>query len=736
MISNLGINVFDKLITFITDVLAKAISMEYLLFISMGLFLLFFVIAIAKTSNAYEVRALKSIDRLNTYFLTNPYINQDNIVDFNKRMKTVPTTIRYQWQQYVLNRDKLPSFYMSRDNCIEKPLKTSDYHQSIKLIKGVTIILASLAFVIGLAINYKVPDFDGIGSVNAYYIAAVLLRSMVIPAVLTLCATLYIMFLRSRINIITGDLYRIFYDFERNIDKATTTLPEYIDYEVLFTEREIKQGIPILQEYLDKKARQEQEEIKRAMEREIEYEKYNFDSTGIDGSLLLERAMKESELFIVNRKRILSEIEQLQTEAENSQKNFDTATKEINRKLQATKENLARFKVQQEQSTNRIETNYIRKQQADEVKKQQQLEHDLEEILAKNEENKTTINNEVEIRKQEIEENRKYIEEAMLSEFKTFSEKAYQQIYDDIDVKLENKLELIRQDTQDKEQKIEELENMVAEKAKIEENLEGLKEEIKTLQKEKEQDEKLYDDLLARFNSTAIQKSVLSNTLSKEELDELKVDIVDELKKLASNKEAGTKQVAVKKNAPVKKEESEQKQTEQKQPEQVEKPKVQEKVVEKQATENKVETKEPVIKKTRTRKATPKTEVAESAEDSEEKKEELKKKRADARKAKREEEAKRKADELAKLQQRIKEENLKLAKQQTELKKVIDNTIDVINASEEKKPALKLKDKEESAQETPETVSEETKEDAKEESGAENSKLFDVLNSMKNANKK
>ena len=85
------------------------------------------------------------------------------------------------------------------------------------------------------------------------------------------------------------------------------------------------------------------------------------------------------------------------------------ATKEVNRKLQATKENLIKFKTQQEQSTNRIETNYIRKQQAEEVRKQQQLERDLEEAIKKFDEAQASIDREVESRNAEIEENRKVL---------------------------------------------------------------------------------------------------------------------------------------------------------------------------------------------------------------------------------------------------------------------------------------------------------------------------------------
>ena len=50
-----------------------------------------------------------------------------------------------------------------------------------------------------------------------------------------------------------SDLYQTFHIFQRLIDKAVTTMPEYVDFEVLFTAKEIKRGIPVLNEYIEKR---------------------------------------------------------------------------------------------------------------------------------------------------------------------------------------------------------------------------------------------------------------------------------------------------------------------------------------------------------------------------------------------------------------------------------------------------------------------------------------------------
>lgn len=49
----------------------------------------------------------------------------------------------------------------------------------------------------------------------------------------------------------TSELYQTFHIFNRFIDKAVSTMPSYVDFEVLFTAKEIKRGIPVLNEYIE-----------------------------------------------------------------------------------------------------------------------------------------------------------------------------------------------------------------------------------------------------------------------------------------------------------------------------------------------------------------------------------------------------------------------------------------------------------------------------------------------------
>ena len=674
MLNLLSNNVFETIVNFLLNTIGNYIGLDYLLYIILGIFVLMLVIIYIKSSHSYEVKAAKAIDHINTYLIANPYINEDNLVHFNKKMKNVPKTIRYQWQQYVLNRDKAPSTYLSRDNCVEKPLKTSTYHASIKLLKNISVILATIALVFGLLVNLSV-DYS---SNTVSYTLMVLFRASILPAIILVVSELFAIFLNARANALISNLYQIFYDFERNMDKAVTALPDYIDYEILFTKQEIKSGIPILQEYLDKRDRQQQEELKRAMAREIEHEKYDFDSTGIDGSLLLERAMKESELFIVNRKRLIAEVEQLQTEQENNKKNFDMATKEVNRKLQATKENLIKFKTQQEQSTNRIETNYIRKQQAEEVRKQQQLERDLEEAIKKFDEAQASIGREIQSRNDEIEENRKNIEEAMKAEFETFSEKAYKTIYDAVENKLSEQIQSIKDNTKDQELKIEELQTQLEDKSKISAELESKKEELEQLQKVYQQNEKLYNELLVKFNAINGEevKPSIKNQENKQ-LTDAKNEILNAIKALTIVAPKNDGESVEKEIKPAKK--TTKKTTSTKRIA----------TTKKDSSSETVEAKKSAST-TAKRKATKSTEdLTEEARKKAERDAEIKKQRAEARKRKREEEARQKANELLEFQKRIEEVNAQRNKQQDELKKVIDSTIAIIETKEASKPAQK-----------------------------------------------
>ncbi|MBQ9792654.1 MAG: hypothetical protein IJW32_02770 [Clostridia bacterium] len=383
----------------------------------LGLMLLAVLVMSFLVGFSYENRILKSVNKINSYFLTKPFITEENLVEFNLKMKKVPKVLRNNWQIYMLNREDTPTTYINVNTCIDKPLRTSSIEKNIGNFTIFTIFLTLLSFIVGLKYAQFVMIKNTPG--DTLFFAAL------VPLAIVLIYTIFILIIKAAKNDIYSMLYDNFPLYERNLTKAVSTLPAYVDYEILFTKKEIKEGIPILQQYLEKRALVEQQELEKARANSVACEEYDFAELGIDGSLVLERAMKESETFIRTRNRLQEECGSIETEKENYKKNFEQASKDYQRKLQASRENLESLKSQQESSTNRIESNYIRKQQADEIKKQQQLEKDNEEATAKFNEEQISLQQEIDKRQQEIEEKKAFVQQAMLLEFKHYANTLY-----------------------------------------------------------------------------------------------------------------------------------------------------------------------------------------------------------------------------------------------------------------------------------------------------------------------
>ena len=62
--------------------------------IFIGLMLIAIVVVARMIRGSYENRLLKSINRLNKYFLAKPYITDENLIEFNNKMKNVPSILR------------------------------------------------------------------------------------------------------------------------------------------------------------------------------------------------------------------------------------------------------------------------------------------------------------------------------------------------------------------------------------------------------------------------------------------------------------------------------------------------------------------------------------------------------------------------------------------------------------------------------------------------------------------
>lgn len=411
-----GNDILNKVTRFIEQVFIDFTTLWYWPVILIGLMLLATIVMAFLVGFSYENRILKSVNKINAYFLSKPFITEDNLVEFNLKMKKVPKVLRNNWQIYMLNREDTPTTYINVNTCIDKPLRTSSIEKNMSNFSIFTIFLGLISFVAGLQYAF---NSGRTGAIDALFYGSL------IPLVIVIVYTIAILIIRLAKNDIYSCLYDNFPLYERNLTKAVSTLPSYVDYEILFTKKEIKEGIPILQQYLEKRALIEQQELEKARENSVACEEYNFDELGIDGSLVLERAMKECETFIKTRRRLQEECDQIETEKENYRKNFEITTKDYQRKLQASRENLESLKAQQEASTNRIESNYIKKQQGDEIKKQQQLEKDNEEATAKFNEEQVSLQQEIERREQEIEEKKAFVQQAMILEFKHYANTLY-----------------------------------------------------------------------------------------------------------------------------------------------------------------------------------------------------------------------------------------------------------------------------------------------------------------------
>lgn len=424
------------------------IGLEMYLYVFGGLLLAGIIVAIVLVRFSYEVKTLRSVEKLNEYFKKQPFIDENNLVEFNNKIKKAPQAIRVNWQQYMLNREEGPSKYINIDSCVEKPLRTSSIDKQLKNIRIFTYCLVALSI---LLTAFTIPSTLGIG-VTIGYIA-------IIPAVLILIHTIFSLILLSWKNAAQADLYQNFHNFQRNLNKSVSTLPAYVDYEILFTAKEIKKNSPLLQEYIEKRALMEQEEIEKARLENEETEKFNFEDLGINASLLLERAMKECEKYLSSKKRLKAECDQIETEKDNYKKNYDTAMKDYQRKLQASRENLERLKSQQEASTNRIESNYIRKQQADEMKKQELVEKENDEASVKFNEEQDALVVEIEKRKADIEEKRLGIENAMKAEFKTYATSIYKEIETLVNKNIKEEISRLKDENKDLRELAKSLQN-------------------------------------------------------------------------------------------------------------------------------------------------------------------------------------------------------------------------------------------------------------------------------------
>ena len=450
MFSMLGTesNVVDSIVKFLQDILME-LDLGTLLFIFGGIMLGIILISCVRLIWCYEDRAMRAMKRINKYLKNNPKINDDNLVDFHNKMKKLPRRIRDRWQLFMLEREGSPSRYMTVEYCVKRPLYNSAITMNQKQITYTAIILAVFSLIFSL--SSITTDIA-----SNYTTASTLLLSLIIPAIILIIASIYCMGLHIKYTSVNHDFYDMFTTFVRNIDKATNTMPDYVDYELLFTKKEIDKGIPVLREYLEKRAMEEQRLLEKAKKEEVNHSPYDFSSLGVNGAQLIERAVNESEKFLINKIQTQNEITDLEKQLQKSDANVEEIQRDANRKLQAIKENLERLDKAMSETTNRVEINYNRRQAEAEMDKKLLLEKDLESMLNKEKVASDALKVEIQKRKETIEENKKAVEEALKSEYDTFATK----VYDELNEKI----------TRDNSEQLHEMEMTIARlKAKVKE---------------------------------------------------------------------------------------------------------------------------------------------------------------------------------------------------------------------------------------------------------------------------
>lgn len=431
----------DKFFTSLTNYL----TYNHIFLIFVGLFLVTALFVLFFTARSYEAKLIKAIDKFNIYFIDNPNINEENLVAFNAKMKSkkVPKQLRKHWQQFVLYRESKASSYMSFENCVSNPIRNSTYKRDVKTMNIMAWILSFCALILNCYHCFETAD-----------LASILQKVLLCPIIILVLNYILQIFLNLRHSAIVSDLYQNYQYFEVNIDKATQTLPEYVDYEVLFDRNEIKKGIPILYAYLQKRAEEEKRELERARLRNVEHEKFNFDDQGVAASLVLERAMQEAENYIAERKKYTQDIGQINSDITQEDMNYREITKEYNRQMQVSKETFENFKAQLQDVSSSIEANYLKKQQQQELDRQRNLERDFDTATERHKKVIESYHAELDTVDKFIAQSRKNLEDAMKSEFSSYSSKVYDEAKKLVDERQRDKIAKFKQNIVDLEETI------------------------------------------------------------------------------------------------------------------------------------------------------------------------------------------------------------------------------------------------------------------------------------------
>lgn len=437
------------------------------------MFAILIIVRIVKNAKTAEITTDNAVNRINSYLDKNPFVTEENLVEFNRMMLNSTKPIKFQWQQYVLERKGKPSDFLSEENCITKPLRTNSYQQGIK-----NFMLSSIGLFLFSVILIFASNFASAGTAGGN-----LLLYLISPIIGLIIAIIYASICSVLNNAYMVDLYYSFTTFTKKIDRAVENMPEDIDHEILFTPKEIKAGIPVLQEYLRKRSIEEQEQIRKSREREVEHENYNFDALGVDGSLVMDRVMKESETYLGNKKRIDSAIEMVQAEKDTVTKDYEEENKTYQRNLRDIREEIKSLKNKLETVSDEITRSSLRRQQKAEVEKEQSIEAQIDKSTSDYNKKIATLDAEIDEKRKEVEHAKQNVVDSLIEEFNNFADKTYTELTKVANEKVADHVKQLETEKDEVYALLEEKEKIFAEKIAIYEDknatTENLEEEIK-----------------------------------------------------------------------------------------------------------------------------------------------------------------------------------------------------------------------------------------------------------------
>ena len=139
--------------------------------------------------------------------------------------------------------------------------------------------------------------------------------------------------------------------------------------------------------------------------------------------------MKESETYINKKTTIESKMAQVEAQKDALRRNYENVQMDLQRKIQASKENIQKLIEQQAATTSRVEVGLLRQQQEKEVNKQESLQKDYDTEEARYKLQKDERDKEIEKLRAEIDESIKVAEKGMSAEYKSFFDKVMKSAY-------------------------------------------------------------------------------------------------------------------------------------------------------------------------------------------------------------------------------------------------------------------------------------------------------------------